>query len=79
MNFDNRYVYIILAIIVLASVMGGGFDLLSILFTIPGVPSIYYGSEWGIEGDRSITDLNLRPQLNIDDFDKNENSKQLEN
>lgn len=37
MNFDNRYVYIILAIIVLASVMGGGFDLLSILFTIPGV------------------------------------------
>ena len=34
MNFDNRYVYIILAIIVLASVMGGGFDLLSILFTI---------------------------------------------
>ena len=54
-------------------------NIYTLLFTIPGVPSIYYGSEWGIEGDRSITDLNLRPQLNIDDFDKNENSKQLEN
>ena len=54
-------------------------NIYTLLFTIPGVPSIYYGSEWGIEGDRSITDLNLRPQLNIDEFDKNENSKQLEN
>ena len=41
------------------------------LFTIPGIPSIYYGSEWGIEGDRSITDLNLRPELSIDDFYNN--------
>lgn len=50
-----------------------------LLFTIPGAPAIYYGSEWGVEGDRSITDLNLRPQLDIDEFNKNENSKKLEN
>lgn len=53
-------------------------NIYTLLFTIPGVPSIYYGSEWGIEGDRSITDLNLRPELSIDDFDNDDKSKKLE-
>jgi len=35
-----------------------------LLFTIPGVPSIYYGSEWGIEGKRQNgSDRALRPYL----------------
>lgn len=53
-------------------------NIYTLLFTIPGIPSIYYGSEWGIEGDRSVTDLTLRPELSIDDFDNNESSKNLE-
>jgi cyclomaltodextrinase / maltogenic alpha-amylase / neopullulanase len=33
-----------------------------LLFTIPGVPSIYYGSEWGIQGARcNGSDRELRP------------------
>jgi cyclomaltodextrinase / maltogenic alpha-amylase / neopullulanase len=37
-----------------------------LLFTMPGVPSIYYGSEWGIEGKRSSRDdTALRPCLEI--------------
>jgi glycosidase len=39
-----------------------------ILFTMPGVPSIYYGSEWGISGRKENGDDNaLRPFLNIDE------------
>ena len=31
------------------------------LFTMPGVPCIYYASEWGIEGDKKDGDESLRP------------------
>ncbi|GAB3536902.1 alpha-amylase family glycosyl hydrolase [Pontibacter brevis] len=35
-----------------------------LLFTMPGVPSIYYGSEWGISGTKLPgTDAPLRPKL----------------
>ena len=35
-----------------------------LLFTMPGVPSIYYGSEWGIKGTRSRhSDEALRPAI----------------
>lgn len=37
MNFGTRYLYIILVIIALTSLFGGGFDLLSVLLTLPGV------------------------------------------
>ena len=37
MYFDTRYLYIFLAIIVLVNIFGGGFNLLSLLLTIPGV------------------------------------------
>lgn len=33
----------------------------AMLFTIPGLPCIYYGSEWGIEGKKSNGDKCLRP------------------
>jgi glycosidase len=39
-----------------------------LLFTMPGVPSIYYGSEWGIRGRRSRhSDDPLRPALRYPD------------
>lgn len=37
MYFDSRYLYMFLAIIVLVNLMSGGFNLLSLLLTIPGV------------------------------------------
>jgi cyclomaltodextrinase len=37
-----------------------------LLFTMPGVPSIYYGSEWGMEGIKGQhDDLALRPAVNL--------------
>ena len=41
------------------------YPLYVLLMTMPGVPSIYYGSEWGIEGLKGRgTDAPLRPPLN---------------
>ena len=34
-----------------------------ILFGMPGTPSVYYGSEWGLEGRKSQGDDALRPAL----------------
>jgi len=33
------------------------------LFGMPGVPSVYYGSEWGMEGDKKNGDPSLRPSV----------------
>lgn len=44
------------------------FALYTLLFTIPGIPCIYYGSEFGQEGDKSDCDYRLRPC--IDEVDK---------
>lgn len=42
------------------------YPLYILLFTIPGVPSIYYGSEFGMEGRRSNgSDLMLRPAIDL--------------
>ncbi|MBC7543276.1 MAG: alpha-glucosidase C-terminal domain-containing protein [Candidatus Sericytochromatia bacterium] len=39
-----------------------------LLFTMPGVPSLYYGSEWGIKGARSkFSDAALRPAISRPD------------
>ena len=35
--------------------------LYTMLFTIPGIPCLYYGSEWGVKGDKSQGDPALRP------------------
>lgn len=38
-------------------------------YTLPGVPSIYYGSEFGIEGRKEqFSDASLRPALNLEDY-----------
>lgn len=43
----------------------------TLLFTLPGIPSIYYGGEWGIEGRRTKTsDDALRPRITIADEEK---------
>lgn len=43
----------------------------TLLFTLPGIPSIYYGSEWGIEGMRTkYSDDELRPCISIEDSQK---------
>ena len=41
----------------------------ALLFTLPGIPSIYYGSEFGIEGAkmRGGSDDAIRPALNLSD------------
>lgn len=42
------------------------YPLYLILFTMPGIPSIYYGSEWGIEAKKTPhSDRPLRPQLQL--------------
>ena len=39
----------------------------TMMYTMPGVPSIYYGSEFGIEGMRTAySDYELRPCLDLD-------------
>ena len=45
-----------------------------LVYTVPGIPSIYYGSEFGIPGNKENgSDWNLRPDLNLADFnEKNE-------
>lgn len=50
------------------------YNVYTILYTMPGVPSIYYGSEYGVKGVKGKgTDLPLRPELELDKIDeKNE-------
>ena len=43
------------------------YNIYTLLYTMPGIPSIYYGSEYGIKAIKGKnTDLPLRPELNID-------------
>ena len=40
-----------------------------LLYTLPGVPSVYYGSEFGIDGKKErFSDDSLRPALSLSDF-----------
>lgn len=40
-----------------------------LMYTLPGVPSIYYGSEFGVEGRKEkFSDASLRPRLSHDDY-----------
>lgn len=46
----------------------------AMLLTLPGIPAIYYGSEWGIEGQRSKdSDVILRPALTAKEASDSEN------
>ncbi|NLK71038.1 MAG: DUF1653 domain-containing protein [Clostridiales bacterium] len=47
------------------------FNCYTLLYTMPGIPSIYYGSEYGIAGVKeNNSDDNLRPCLEIDKMPK---------
>ncbi len=35
----------------------------ALMFGMPGVPAVYYGSEWGIRGDKDHGDAGVRPAL----------------
>ncbi len=40
------------------------FPVYGLLFTVPGIPSLYYGSEWGLRGERGMSsDEDLRPPV----------------
>ena len=42
------------------------YNVYTLLFTMPGVPSIYYGSEYAVEGKRTwVSDYDLRPCLDL--------------
>jgi len=41
--------------------------LYTLLYTVPGIPSVYYGSEWGIQGvKKNGSDQEIRPYINIE-------------
>ena len=40
----------------------------TMLFTMPGIPAIYYGSEWGIEGVKNDNDTALRPEVDVPEW-----------
>ncbi|MCL2077041.1 MAG: alpha-amylase family glycosyl hydrolase [Oscillospiraceae bacterium] len=40
----------------------------TLLFTMPGIPGVYYGSEYGIKADKKQGDDALRPEFDIDDY-----------
>lgn len=43
------------------------YPLYGLLFCMPGIPSVYYGSEWGISGERKPnSDAELRPALELE-------------
>ena len=45
------------------------YNVMMLDYNLPGVPSIYYGSEFGIEGEKQRgSDWNLRPCLELSDY-----------
>lgn len=50
----------------------------ALLYFLPGIPSIYYGSEFGIEGRKEGgNDDPLRPALNLEELEKNPPAEKL--
>ena len=43
----------------------------TLVYTLPGLPSIYYGSEWGIWGRKEDGDAALRPAIDLEEIRKN--------
>lgn len=77
MYFDNRYLYIFLAIIVLVNLMSGGFNLLALLLTIPGVliaitfheyAHAFAADKLGDDTPRNQGRLSLNPLSHLDPF-----------
>lgn len=47
----------------------------TLMYSMPGVPSIYYGSEWGIHGSRTNnSDQALRPRLTLENLPQDEHN-----
>ena len=42
----------------------------ALMFTMPGIPMIYYGSEWGFKADKKEGDPALRPAFEKPEFNK---------
>lgn len=52
------------------------YPLYMLLYTLPGIPSIYYGSEFAIEGTKQKgSDDSLRPNISLEDFKADETYK----
>lgn len=49
-------------------------NIYTVVYCMPGVPSIYYGGEWGLEGQKSPTeyDYPLRPSVELSDIQDND-------
>ena len=46
-----------------------------LLYTLPGIPSVYYGSEFGLEGKKEWgSDASLRPALSLTELKSQENT-----
>ena len=46
-----------------------------LLYTLPGIPSVYYGSEFGIEGKKEkYSDASLRPRLDLEELTREPNA-----
>ena len=53
------------------------YPLYTLLYTLPGLPSIYYGSEWGIHGRKEDGDPALRPAIDLEQIRKDPPEKGL--
>ncbi len=52
----------------------------TLLYTLPGIPSVYYGSEWGVEGKKEgANDDFLRPCLSLEELEKQPPHPELKN
>ncbi|MDR0222686.1 MAG: maltodextrin glucosidase [Oscillospiraceae bacterium] len=49
----------------------------TLMFTMPGVPSVYYGSEYCQSGDKNAGDAVLRPEFDLRNYDQNCESAML--
>lgn len=47
------------------------YSVYTLLYTLPGIPSVYYGSEWGIEGRKvGANDDGMRPKLDLAEMEE---------
>ena len=54
------------------------YPIYTLLFTLPGIPSVYYGSEWGIEGRKEGGNDNpLRPAVDVEEVLKQEKNSEI--
>lgn len=54
------------------------FPVYTLMYTLPGIPSIYYGSEWGITGKKQGgNDDPLRPAVDLEEVFKHPDNQEL--